>query len=59
MDLDGSIDSPLIHGMPCFPFYRPRESMGYNGGKEKNERERKAFRIAGSFFSFMWVLPIL
>ena len=47
------------NGAPCFPFYRPRESMGYNGGKEKNERERKAFRIAGSFFSFMWVLPIL
>ena len=44
---------------PCFPFYRPRESTGYSGGKEKNERERKAFRITGSFFSFTRVLLIL
>ena len=45
------------YGMPYFPFYRPRESMGYSGGKKKNRREResKAFRITGSFFSFMWV----
>ena len=45
--------------MPCFPFYRPRESMGYNGGKEKNERKKKAFRIIGSFFFFMRISPIL
>ena len=45
--------------MPCFPFYRPRKSTGYNGGKRKNESEKKAFRIAGSFFSFVQVLPTL
>ena len=39
---------------PYFPFYRPRESMGYSGGKEKNEREKKSFRIVRSF-SFMRV----
>ena len=27
--------------------------------KEKNEREKKAFRIVGSFFSFMRVPPTL
>ena len=41
--------------MPCFPFYRPRVNTGYNRGKEKNQREKKSFRIAGSFFSFIWV----
>ena len=50
-------DAP--YGMPCLPFYRTREGMGYNGGKEKNQRELKAFRIAGSFFSFMQVPPTL
>ena len=44
-----------LHGTPCFPFYRPRKSTGYDGGKEKNEREKKSFRITGSFFSFMRV----
>ena len=58
---DGSIGSGLnqsidpLHGVPCFPFYRPRKSTGYNGGKEKNEREAKAFRIARSFLSFIRV----
>ena len=29
-----------LHGAPCFPFYRPRESAGYSGGKgEERERE--------------------
>ena len=32
---------------------------GYNGGKKKNEREPKAFRIDGPFFSFMRVPPTL
>ena len=59
LDMIGSRLDRIIHGTPCFPFYRPRESMGYSGGKEKNEREKKVFRIAGSFFSFMRVLPIL
>ena len=49
-----------VHGTPCFSFYRPRKSMGYSGGKEKKrEREKKAFRIAGSFFSFIQAPPIL
>ena len=52
------VGSDLLHGMLCFPFYRPRESTGYNGGKEKNKRE-ESFRIAGSFLSFMRVPPIL
>ena len=35
-----------LSGVPCFPFYRPRESMGYSRRKEENkrERERKSFR---------------
>ena len=40
--VDGSIgsgpQSDPFHEMPCFPFYRPRESAGYSGEK-KNERE--------------------
>jgi len=42
-------------------FYRLGKSTSYNGGKEENERERepKALRIAGSFFSFMRVPPTL
>ena len=44
---------------PCFLFYRPRESMGYSGGKRRTrEREPKAFRIVGYFF-FMQVPPTL
>ena len=46
------------NGTPCFPFYRPSESMGYSGGKEENER-KKSFRITGSFFSSMRVLLIM
>ena len=42
-----------LNGTPCFPFYRLRESMGYNGRKEENERERKFFKVAGPFFSFV------
>ena len=34
-------DAP--HGTPYFPFYRTRESMGYSGGKEKNERDEEFF----------------
>ena len=40
-----------LSGVPCFPFYRPRESMGYNGRKEVNER--KSFRVTRPFFSFV------
>ena len=54
------IGSSLLHGMPYFPFYRPRESTGYSVGREENEREReKSFRITGSFFSFRRVPPTL
>ena len=48
-----AIDSPP-RGTPCFPFYRPRESIGYSGGRGENER-KKSFRIVGSFFSYMRV----
>ena len=60
-DLIGAMSSPMmpLSGMSYFPFYRPRESTGYSGGKEKNEREPKAFRIARSFLSFIRVLPTL
>jgi len=33
-----SVQDPL-HGAPYFSFYRPRESVGYSGGK-REERER-------------------
>jgi len=52
----GRLIDPL-YGASCFSFYRPREHEGYIRGKEKNQREKKAFRIAGSFFSFMQVPP--
>ena len=48
-----------LSAVPCFPFYRPRESTGYNRRKEENEMERKSFRVAESFFSFKWVPPTL
>ena len=57
--LESDRSSDALHGTPRFPFYRPRESMGYNGGKVDNEREKKSFRIVGSFFSFMQVPPTL
>ena len=47
-----SFDAP--NGMPCLPFYRPRESRGYNRGKKENQNEKKSTRIVGSFSS-MWV----
>ena len=56
-----SIDVMCCHapyGTACFPFYRLRESIGYSRGKRRmREREPKAFRIVGSFFSFMRVPP--
>ena len=34
------VDLDPLHGAPWFPFYRPRESTGYNRGKgEERERE--------------------
>ena len=37
-----------LHGAPCFPFYKPRESADYSGGKGE-EQERKASRIVGGW----------
>ena len=59
MSFDTIVCPMLPNGMPCFPFYKPRKSTGYNRGREENERERKSFRIVGSFFSSMWVPPTL
>ena len=51
--------TPPSHGVPCFLFYRRRESAGYSGGRgEEREREKNASRV-GSFLSFMQVPPIL
>ena len=46
-------------GRPTFPFIGEGEARVIAEEKEKNERERKASRIAGSFFSFMQVPSIL
>ena len=48
-----------ISGVPCIPFYRPRESTSYNGRREENQRERKSFMVVGPFFSFVRVPPTL
>ena len=45
-----------LNMMPCFPIYRPRKSTGYNERQEENKRERKSFRIAGPFLSFVRAL---
>ena len=54
--LDGSIPSM---GHPAFPFIGQGKARVTVEEKEKNERERKASRITGSFFTFMWVPPTL
>ena len=46
-------------GRPAFSFIGQGKALVIEEGKEKNERERKASRIAGSFFSFMRVPQIL
>jgi len=48
-----------LKGVPYFFFYRPKENTGYSGGRKKNEREKKSFWAAGSFFSFTRVPPTL
>ena len=45
-------------GCPASPFIGEGKARVTEEEKEKNEREKKASRIAGSF-SFMRVLPIL
>ena len=46
-------------GCPASPFIGEGKARVTAEEKEKNEREKKALRIDISFFSFMWVPPIL
>ena len=46
-------------GHPAFSFIGQGKAWVIAEEKEKNEREKKAFRIVGSFFSFMRISPIL
>ena len=59
-DLDGSIGFNRISfmGRLAFPFIGEGKAWVTEEKKEKNEREKKAFRIVGSF-SLMRVPPIL
>jgi len=41
-DVRWIICSMPLNGTPCFPFYRPRESRGYNGGKRGKMRRRRS-----------------
>ena len=46
-------------GHPASPFIDEGKARVTAEEKEKNDREKKASRIAGSFFSFTRVPPIL
>ena len=46
-------------GCPASPFISEGKARVTAEEKEKNEREKKAFRIVRSFFFFMRVPPIL
>ena len=46
-------------GRPAFPFIGKWKASVIEEKKKKNEREKKASRVVGSFFSFMRVLLIL
>ena len=46
-------------GRPASPFIGQGKARVTAEEKKKNEREKKGSRIAGSFFSFMGVPPIL
>ena len=46
-------------GRPAFPFIGKGKALVTEEEKEKNEREKKASRVARSFFSFMRVPLIL
>ena len=46
-------------GRPAFPFIGEGKARVTEEEKEKNEREKNAFRVVGSFFSFMRVMSIL
>ena len=49
----------LFMGRPAFPFIGEGKARVIEEEKEKNEREKKASRVAGSFSSFMRVPLIL
>ena len=49
----------LLWGVLLSPFIGQGKALVTAEKNEKNERERKASRIVGSFFSFMWVPSIL
>ena len=49
---------PPFMGRPAFSFIGEGKARVTAEEKEKNKRE-KASRIVGSFYSFMWVPPIL
>ena len=46
-------------GRPASPVIGEGKARVTEEEKEKNEREKKASRVAGSFFSLMRVPPIL
>ena len=46
-------------GRPASPFIGEGKARVIEEENEKNEREKKASRATGSFFSFMQVPPIL
>ena len=46
-------------GRPTSPIIGEEKARVTEKEKEKNEKEKKASRVAGSFFSFMRVPPIL
>ena len=50
---------PPFKGHPASPFIGQGKARVTTEEKEKNEREKKASRIVGSFFSFMQVPSIL
>ena len=52
------LDPPFM-GCPASPFIGKGKAQDIEEEKEKNERDKKASRVARSFFSFMWVPPIL
>ena len=59
-DFGGTVqlDQIPFMGCPAFPFIGQGKVWVTAEEKEKNEREKKAARTAGSL-SFMWVLTIL
>ena len=53
------VQIPPFMGRPASPFIGEGKARVTEKEKKKNEREKKAFRVAGSFFSFMRVPSIL